>query len=77
MDDNVTLSRVVTEQVRVVLAYRSCVRRGPSGHYNATRCFEQGTQGHGFDKYGDRPITKEEWCDGCTAFVAFSKGLDK
>jgi hypothetical protein len=61
------------EQVAVIMAYRSCTRRGPGGHYNSVRCFDQGTPGHGSDEYGDSPLSEEKWCDGCVAFQALTK----
>jgi len=66
----------VIEQVEKVMAYRSCVRRGPGGHYNSVRCFDQGTSSYGSNEYENEPLAKEKWCDGCAAYVTLKDILD-
>ena len=67
----------VVEQVKSVLAYRSCNRRGPGGHYNSVRCFDQGTPGHISDEYENEPLAENKWCDGCLIFIAFKTAIEE
>jgi hypothetical protein len=74
-DVTVMISRAVVEQAAAVMAYRSCARRGPRGHYNSVRCFDQGAPNHGSNEYENKPLAKEKWCDGCAALMAFKEAL--
>ena len=63
----------LVDRLGEILAMRGCVRRGPGGHYNSVRCLDQGTREHGSNEYGDKPLAKEKWCDGCTALAHYQR----
>ncbi len=63
----------LVDRLGEILAMRGCVRRGPGGHYNSVRCLDQGTREHGSNEYGDKPLAKEKWCDGCTALADYRR----